>query len=251
MSELQVSRSRAGYHIANGGANPALAIQKVARVQQSSLFSNVSLADCAEIVSAGHEKQFSRKQIIFLEGDLREQIWLLVSGCAKVTQIGQNGTEVILRVSGPGDVLGALGSSPVSKQWYTVQALESCLVLFWDTRFFEAVSARVPVLRHNVARILQERLSDIDERFREISTEKVASRLSSELVRLAQQIGRRKVEGIEISLSHLELAQLTGTTLFTVSRLLSQWEPLGIVKTRREAVSICNLQELAAISVTE
>jgi CRP/FNR family transcriptional regulator, nitrogen oxide reductase regulator len=251
MAELQARRSRASYHRANGGANPALVMQKVAPVQQFSLFSDLSLADCAQIVSGGHEKQFSRKQIIFLEGDRCEQIWLLISGCAKLTQIGQNGTEVILRVSGSGDVLGALGSSPLSRQCYTVQALESCLVLFWDTRFFEAVSARVPVLRRNVVRILQARLSDMEERFREISTEKAASRLSSELVRLAQHIGHRKIEGIEISISQQELAQLTGTTLFTVSRLLSQWEHLGAVKTRREAVSVCNLQELASISVTE
>ena len=70
-------------------------------------------------------------------------------------------------------------------------------------------------------------------------------------MRLAQHIGQRKIEGIEISISQQELAQLTGTTLFTVSRLLCQWGQLGVVKTRREAVSICNLQELASISVTE
>ena len=177
MPELQATLSRAGYHRAHGGASPALVAQKVAPVQQFSLFSNLSVADCAEIVSAGHEKQFSRKQIIFLEGDPCAQIWLLLSGCAKVTQIGRNGTEVILRVSGPGDVLGALQCSPVSRQCCTVQVLEACLVLFWDTRFFEAVSARVPVLGRNVAHILQERLKVMEERFREISAEKVASRL--------------------------------------------------------------------------
>jgi CRP-like cAMP-binding protein len=229
----------------------ALLSQKVAQVQQSALFSDIPFIDCANIISSGHEKQFSRRQTIFFEGDPNGQVWLLVSGCVKVTQFGQNGTEVILRVSGAGEVLGTLGSSQRGRQCATAQALKPSRVLLWDASVFESVSDRFPVLRRNIARILEERLRDMEERFREISTEKVASRLSSQLVRLAGQIGRREMEGIEVSLSQLELAQLTGTTLFTVSRLLSQWEQRGAVKTRREAVSICNLQALSSIAEAE
>ena len=92
------------------------------------------------------------------------------------------------------------------------------------------------------------RLDEMDQRFREISTEKVAPRLSSQLVRLLNQVGKRVNGHVEISLSREELAQLTGTTLFTVSRLLCQWELLGIVSARREAVHVLNLQALTALS---
>jgi len=88
----------------------------------------------------------------------------------------------------------------------------------------------------------------MDERFREISTEKVAPRLSSQLGRLLLQMGNRVEGGIEISLSREELAQLTGTTLFTVSRMLSRWEQDGIVKARREAVLICDSQALVELA---
>jgi CRP-like cAMP-binding protein len=54
--------------------------------------------------------------------------------------------------------------------------------------------------------------------------------------------------GIEIGLSREEVAQMTGTTLFTVSRLISTWEASGIVSPRREAVVICEIQSLRAIS---
>ena len=51
-----------------------------------------------------------------------------------------------------------------------------------------------------------------------------------------------------MSLSHEELAQMTGTTLFTVSRLFSAWETRGLVKPRRKAVTICDVQALCAIA---
>jgi CRP-like cAMP-binding protein len=61
----------------------------------------------------------------------------------------------------------------------------------------------------------------------------------------------RQVNGeVEISISREELAQLVGTTLFTVSRLLSDWDRQGIVAARREVVSVRNLRALADLSET-
>ena len=97
-------------------------------------------------------------------------------------------------------------------------------------------------------RILAQRLQVLEGRFREISTERVAPRLARELVRLLPQVGR-SVDGVlEINLSREELAQMTATTLFTVSRLLSGWERQGIVTLRREAVIVRSPLGLLGIS---
>jgi CRP-like cAMP-binding protein len=45
-----------------------------------------------------------------------------------------------------------------------------------------------------------------------------------------------------------ELAQMTGTTVFTVSRLFTQWTESGIIRTERRAVLIENLFELAELA---
>jgi len=118
----------------------------------------------------------------------------------------------------------------------------------WDAVTFEKLQARIPTFRRNSVRALEERLQEMEQRFREVSTEKVGSRLSSELVRLSDRL-RRSNEGIlEITLSRAELAQLTGTTLFTVSRLLCQWQNQGIVRIRRESVFVQDFAALAQLS---
>jgi CRP-like cAMP-binding protein len=53
---------------------------------------------------------------------------------------------------------------------------------------------------------------------------------------------------MEVCLSREDLAQMTGTTLFTVSRLLSGWEARGMVRSRREAVAIRDVQSLREIT---
>jgi CRP-like cAMP-binding protein len=116
---------------------------------------------------------------------------------------------------------------------------------------FQDAVDRFPILRRNVSRGLEHQLDDLDTRFREISTEKVASRLCSLLVRLAKQVGTRTDAHTHIYLSRQELAQLTGTTLFTVSRLLCKWETLGIINAPREAVLIRDLSALQELSQQE
>ncbi len=236
------------------GANGMME-RRAAAVHQFSLFSGIPLSDCIRIVSSAQERHFARRQSIFFEGDSIKHVVLLTSGSVKITQFGPNGQEVILRVNGPGEMVGAMGPSPCfgkcGEHCSTARTLEQCSVLLWETAQFETISERYPFLRRNTAHVLEKRLHELEERFREISTEKVSPRLSSELVRLLTQVGKKGEGHVEISLSRQELAQLTGTTLFTVSRLLCQWETLGIVSPRREGVLVRNVPALVELSQEE
>jgi CRP-like cAMP-binding protein len=175
----------------------------------------------------------------------------LLSGCVKVTQRGAHGLEVILRIHGPGDLLGQVGERTKAKHLCTSQALQACTALVWEVQSFEGALERFPLLRRNIVNALERHLSDLEVRFREVSTEKVASRLSNLLVRLMSQVGKRADAHVEIALSRRDLAQLIGTTLFTVSRLLCQWETLGIVSARRETVLVHDAPALVELSREE
>jgi CRP/FNR family transcriptional regulator, nitrogen oxide reductase regulator len=111
-------------------------------------------------------------------------------------------------------------------------------VIMWDMRTIESMAERFPVLQRNTIAILTERLLGLQERFYELATEKVASRLARTLVRLLESVGRKAGEAVRIGLSREELAQMAGTTLFAVSRLLSEWSQRGIIDARREAVLV-------------
>jgi CRP-like cAMP-binding protein len=234
-----------------GDAAPGRQVNpRVALVQGFPLFANISPHDCAEIVATASHREYSRGQTIHIEGDPVRRLVLLISGAAKVIQSGQNGSAVILRFSGPGELVGTLARSSLVRHCGTAQACGSSTTLIWDLGVFECFARRLPALGINIAHILTQQLLDIQERFREISTERVAARLSRQMARLMNQVGIRGSGTVMIAISREELAQLTGTTLFTVSRLLSEWDRQGIVKARREAVSILNRQALEEICET-
>jgi len=90
-----------------------------------------------------------------------------------------------------------------------------------------------------VLRLLTERMGELSDRLRELATERVARRVARALLRLARTAGRRTDRGVEIDLplTREDIARLSGTTLFTVSRLMADWEEAGIVESGRERVT--------------
>ncbi len=217
-------------------------------IQLSPLFRGLSVPECAEIAKRAREARFDRRQTIFREGDPVRSVTVLASGRVKVTQLSRSGAEVILRVKGIGEVLGGLGAQPSVPHFLTAQTLEPCTVLVWEARKFELLEDQFPALRRNTVRIFAERLRILEERFLEMATEQVAPRLARMLVRLLEQTPYSEQFAVRIDLSREELAQMTGTTLFTVSRLLCDWEQRGMIQTQRKAVVVRNRASLIELA---
>lgn len=237
--------------LATSGAGRYSLGEKIASLEKFALFSGVSPADFIAIVSRSHEKRFSRRETLFAIGDPVEQVFLLLSGSVKITQVGLNGGEVILRLAGVGDLVGIFGFWPECKHNTSAQALQSCVALVWESANFARLLEHFGVLHRNTFRALEQRLQEMEQRLREISTEEVASRLSSELIRLSNRFGYGLDGNGEVRLSHTDLAQLTGTTLSTVSRLLGRWQKLGIVSLGRAGVQIRDAAALGQLSQSE
>jgi CRP/FNR family transcriptional regulator, nitrogen oxide reductase regulator len=213
----------------------------------SQLFSDIAPSDYARIVSHARSAKIARRQTIYFAGDAVKEVLLLAEGCMKITLFTEAGGAVILRLVGPGEIIGTVGLTEETTHSSSAEALVSSRVLVWNGPTFEQLLEQFPILRRNTVRIMEQRLSVLEERFREVSTQQVAQRVARQLVRLLPQVGQEIDGATEIKLSREDLAQMTGTTLFTVSRLLSNWEQQGIVSLRRLAVVIRNPMGLLSI----
>jgi len=125
--------------------------------------------------------------------------------------------------------------------------MEQCQALVWEYTRLQNLIVEYPQIRRNISQILSSQLNELEERFREMATEKVAQRLALALLRLVKRIGKPADGGTEVSLSREELAQMTGTTLFTISRILTKWAEKGFVLPRREAVVVLDPARLKLV----
>src|SRR5947209_9431779 len=218
-------------------------------MQASPLFAGVPAEECTALADNAIPRTYLRREMLFTQDQKITEVLLLHQGCVKLTQVSQNGFEVILRLSGSGDVAGDLGLATGGHHRVSAQALtEPCTAFAWESARFELFIDRFPIVRRNVGRLLSRRLNELEERFREIDTEKVKARVAHELVRVLNHLGRRGSSGIELRLSCEELAKLTATTLFSISRVVSGWEQEGLLVHGREAILVKDLDRLTAMS---
>jgi CRP-like cAMP-binding protein len=216
-------------------------------VKRSELFAGLPSSVYASIVSSARPRDFMFREVMYFAGDPIKQVLLLTEGRVKITQLSESGSEVILRLSVPGELISELALVPGGTHSSTAQALQDCKVLAWDSATFEAAIERFPVLRSNAKRILERRLEEFERRYCEVSTETVSPRLAHGLVRLLDQIGHKVNSHVEINVSQEALAQMTAMTSFTVCRLLTSWEDQGLVKLRRETIEVHSVPRLLAL----
>lgn len=189
-------------------------------------------------------------EFFFRQGDAATHFYVLVEGHARLSQITPEGQQVTLGLVGPAHEAGIIAAIAGAVYPLDLQAVEPCAALAWDHAVLGALLEAHPVLALRALRMIAGRFVELQDRYRELATERVERRVARALLRLAEQIGRPDPPGIAIAapLARRDLAELAGTTIFTVSRVLSAWEAEGVVATGRERVVVRDLRRLTAIA---
>lgn len=225
---------------------PVVLAERVALLQTCQLFDSITPPDLERIASLASGVPYPKDQPIYTQGHPCSSLILLRTGTVKITQLSAQGSEVILWMHGPGSPLGMICEEPCAHN--TCIPMEKCTALLWNPSTLTTLRLQFPLIQRNASRLIASRLQELEERFREISTERVSKRLAATLLRLSKAVGKKNGKGIQIEMNREDLAQMIGTTLFTVSRIICQWCSTGIVFAGREFVTITSpsLLELEA-----
>lgn len=203
-----------------------------------------------EVVAKAVQKKVSAGGTLFREGEPASALYVVLDGRMKLTQIAADGHEVLMRFVTKGDAVAAVALFGGAAYPVTAGAVTDTVVVGWSRDVLQEFFQRYPSLAVNAMRLLSERLREVQERFRELATERVAQRIARALLRLVRQAGRRVEAGvlIDLPLSRQDLAEMTGTTLYTVSRVLSEWEQQGILESGRAKVLVRRPHALVALA---
>jgi CRP-like cAMP-binding protein len=220
------------------------------RLAHVPLFEGLSTDTLVRIVGLAHAKPLETAELFFSEGDPADAFFVLTSGRVKLTQLTSEGHQIVLRLIGPGDAFGGVGAFGEPTYPVSAEAVEASIALAWTSATMRHLLETEPTIALNALRFVSGRLHDLQRRYRQLMTERVERRVARALLRLVHDAGRRVDAGIEISfpVSRQDIAEMTGTTLYTVSRLLSAWEERGIVQSGRQHIVLVKPHALVAIA---
>jgi CRP/FNR family transcriptional regulator, nitrogen oxide reductase regulator len=211
----------------------------VADLRQTLVFRQASDEDLLEILDVSSMRQVEEGEYFFLQGDPAEHSHVLTEGQVKLLQSNQLGQVVNLRTVYPWQLFGALGAVQEAAEYpASAQALEDSASLAMPSKQLKELLQRRPALSMDMMQLMTVYIQEMQSRYRELATERVEQRICRAMLRLVAQSGQRVEDKIELSISRQDLAEMTGTTLHTVSRVLAEWHRQGLVEAGRERVRL-------------
>ncbi len=218
-------------------------------INQISLFQGLKDNELARLLQAAHSQKVLAGEFFFFQGDPAERMYVLLEGRIKLSQLGPDGQQALIRINKPVSLFALVAMTSIAGYPVTAQAAVDSQAIYWTRPELMEFVVQIPQMALNAMRIMAEQLNEIQDRFRQVTTERVELRLAHTLLRLAAQSGKKVNEGILIDLpiTRQDLAEMSGTTQYTASRLLSQWEEQGLVIAGRERVIVSNPHGLVKI----
>ena len=216
----------------------------------AALFAGLGEGVRAQVLEAAAIKSYDRDQRLFTQGDPADSFFLVDSGSIKLVQSTPDGKEMIVRFIRPGEVIAAVALLPGGRYPVTALAAGPSRLAVWSSGRIRELVQRHPTLQANIMSAMAMHMQDALSQGRELATSRVPQRLAAMLLRLADRGSTTVPDGVLVdqALSREDMAEMVGTTLFTVSRTLSEWQDAGIISTRQKQVVLPDRERLTELA---
>ena len=220
------------------------------KAKSLSIFHVCGLAETEKVDEAKTCMAFKAGHEIFQEGHRPAGIYCINGGNIKLVKLGNEGKEKIVRLSGPGDLVGY--KAVVSNGVYSATAIaqSNVNVCFIPTSDFIRLLGENGKLSFEFTQLLCRNISEVETEVVDLAYKPVRERLAEALLLLEAKFNAQNDHPEILSVSREDLATLIGTAKETVIRLLSDFKSEGIVESQGRKIVLKNHKALIAISNT-
>ena len=213
-------------------------------------FTGLDRRQVRDILDLATCRRYAPGTAIFDEGMPAERFYMLLDGYVRVVRMSATGHQVTLLYIPSGELFGIARAFRLESYPATAITAVEAIGLSWPMSLWDIFVAQYEGFARETFRIIGQRITEKNDRIVELTSQQVQQRVANALLRLINQTGRKVEDGIMIDfpITRRDISEMTATTLYTVSRLLSQWEKEGILESGRRQIKVRephNLTELA------
>ena len=205
-------------------------------------------ADRAALLDAGTPLRFEDDEILLVQGDIGDFVYVLTSGLVKVIVAAVSGAQTTLAIRSRGDLVGEFALLDNKPRTATARAAGPVTALKIGGTAFLALAARSPEVQAVVTRYLLAKMRSTTERRAAERVWDARERLAQVLYELGQQYAQLDSDGmIRIPITQSELGELAGVAVSTAERVLKDLRRQGAVSTRYREITIKDMAYLGSI----
>lgn len=202
---------------------------EIEHLKKIQLFSSLTDDELHQIKDKLSLKRYKKHEVILFEEDTTEYMYIILNGKTKVIQTTEDGKEILLAMHHSGEFFGEMSLLDGKTSPATVVAMEdSSVAIISRQEFYSLIKAQKRIL-DNLLLILCSRLRDSWEKIQLLNLKNASQRIKILFLMLSDKYGEKTAEGVtlNIKLTHQEIAEMTGMTRETVTRMIDKWQKDG------------------------
>ena len=192
--------------------------------------------------------QYKKGQLIYCEDNTPLGVYFVFKGKVKISKMGSDGKEQILRIATPDDMLSYSDLVSNTKYSTSANALEDTTLLFVSKQEFWNIIRTQRQLLENFVLQLSLDLKQAETKIADLAYKPVRGRLADALITLTNKFNVPKTCASEVSISRADLACFVGTAKETVNRLLSEFRNEHLISTEGTKINIIDMKGLSLVS---
>jgi CRP-like cAMP-binding protein len=215
------------------------------------IFADLSSAEMARIAAAAPMKTYSAGELLFTPHQPTETLFILKRGRVRIFRVAADGRALTTALVSPGTIFGEMVLLGQQMHDNFAEALDEVTVCVMNRADVHRFLLADPRIAARIAEILGRRVSELERRLTDTALKSVPQRIAATLCQLATEQQHRPLggslrRGVQVRLTHAQIAALTGISRETATRVLDEYAERGLVRLGRGRVTILDPDRVAA-----
>lgn len=206
----------------------------------SPLFSALSPARLGQLVALARFREHDVGETVFREGEDADAVYAVLTGLVQAVTSGEDGSEIVVREIGPGEVLGELAVLHRGVRSASIVCVsQTSLLRIGRREFLELIDSDRALSRELLA-VLARKVAEATAQLADLAFRSLVMRLARKLLELAEgaQVADRPGREVELRTSQQELARRLGCSRESVNKHLRDLEMRGWIRLGRGRIAI-------------
>ncbi len=215
-------------------------------MEDAAIFEGLSPDDLKLVISRASVRAAPEGASLFRQGEPASEMFLLESGCVRLSEITADGRELLIRFVRPGEVCGDRAATAAAEYGASARNATPVRTYGWTTEAITALLNQVPRFATNLFAITRRYLDYSRERYRLLATASAERRIRWALADLARGVGSPNGDATVVTGRSVQrdIADLAATTVYTVNRVLRCYERRGLLTKKRGRIVLFGALEM-------
>jgi CRP/FNR family transcriptional regulator, cyclic AMP receptor protein len=216
-------------------------------LKSHSIANNLNQEQLIDLCSLAKFRHADKGENIYFDEDADKRVYLLIKGVIKVSEISDNGNELIKEIIRQGDFFGDVSLNNAIKQIeYATAIVDDTVICSFNRHEFEAILNRHGILALNFAKKMGGKLQRLESRHADLVFLDVKTRLVNFIKEWAAMEGKKTTDRIVLKnyFTHSDIAGMISTSRQSVTILLNELKQTGLINYNRKEIEIADISFL-------